>query len=207
MGICHIVCAAPNQPVLSLELAPGDLLIAADGGYAACRSAGLSPQVLVGDFDSLEGGRPAGFEGTCLELPCAKDDTDTLAALKLGLEDGFREFVLHNALGGDFGHSLANVKALAWLENRGAHGVLLGATQRVELVFPHQKRHFLNVKPGTRVSVFAFGGDAQGVCEGGMEWTLSDAQIASSDLYGVSNQALDDPWVSVSQGALLVVMG
>ena len=38
---------------------PGDLVIAADAGYRICRGEGIVPDLLLGDFDSME--PPAGF--------------------------------------------------------------------------------------------------------------------------------------------------
>ncbi len=61
---------------------PGDLVIAADAGYRICRGEGIVPDLLLGDFDSME--PPAGF-AQVRRLPVEKDDTDTLAALRAGL--------------------------------------------------------------------------------------------------------------------------
>ena len=64
---------------------PGDLVLAADAGYRACRQAGLVPDLLLGDFDSME---PPGGQASILQLPVEKDDTDTLAAVRTALEQG-----------------------------------------------------------------------------------------------------------------------
>ncbi|MFR6086844.1 MAG: hypothetical protein ACLUIX_06135 [Oscillospiraceae bacterium] len=66
-----------------LEEQPGaeDYVIAADGGYTACRRAGVEPQLLLGDFDSLA-------EVPALphveRVPVEKDDTDMMLAIKRG---------------------------------------------------------------------------------------------------------------------------
>ena len=69
-----------NDPQSVLHhLRPEDLLIAADGGLHHCHTLGLTPQVLIGDFDSLTEGDLASLEakGTrLLRYPPAKDYTD-----------------------------------------------------------------------------------------------------------------------------------
>ena len=62
---------------------PGDFVIAADAGYRICLKEGLRPDLLLGDFDSME---PPTDAVRVRRLPVEKDDTDTLAALKAGLE-------------------------------------------------------------------------------------------------------------------------
>ena len=53
-----------------------DLIIAADAGEQACRQAGLTPHLLLGDFDSMP--PPENPEVPLVRLPTEKDDTDTL---------------------------------------------------------------------------------------------------------------------------------
>ena len=60
---------------------PGDFVIAADAGYRVCLEESIQPDLLVGDFDSME--PPADF-ARVRRLPVEKDDTDTLAALRAG---------------------------------------------------------------------------------------------------------------------------
>ena len=209
---CHIVAAAPVRFEVP-QIAEGDLLIAADGGFAKCLEAGLEPNLVIGDFDSFEGALPQDLATPVIELPCAKDDTDLLAAIRIGLERGYRSFALHCALGGDLGHTAAVIRNLAWLREQGCEACAVGAGQLAIIVVPADGLVSLSqwageLPLGCRVSVFAFGGDAAGVVERGLAWELEDATLTASDSIGVSNEvASDHPAVAVGEGSLLVVIG
>ena len=69
-----------------------DFIVAADRGYAHCRSMGIKPQLLLGDFDSYEGS--INEDCPVLTYPVEKDDTDTMLAIKVALEKGFKELLL-----------------------------------------------------------------------------------------------------------------
>ena len=68
----------------------GDLVLAADAGYLACRQAGITPDLLLGDFDSMD--QPADFDHV-RRVPVEKDDTDTMLAVKTGLEQDRKSVV------------------------------------------------------------------------------------------------------------------
>ena len=101
---CTVVGAMEPGPMV---LAPG-LVIAADGGLAHLKAQGAAPDLTVGDFDSL-GYVP---DGNVIRHPPEKDDTDTMLALRLGLERGYDTFVLYGCLGGRMDHAYANFQAV-----------------------------------------------------------------------------------------------
>ena len=80
---CFIIGAGPFY---GLPVAPGpeDVVLAADGGYRHCQTAGITPDLLLGDFDSLESERPNDLPTHT--FPVEKDDTDTMLAIRYGLE-------------------------------------------------------------------------------------------------------------------------
>ena len=78
----------------------GDFLIAADAGYLLCRKIGLSPDLLIGDFDSMPEPPGAPDAPHVERVPVRKDDTDTMLALKAGLSRGCREFHIYGGAGG-----------------------------------------------------------------------------------------------------------
>lgn len=206
-GACHVVCAGPRggfEPVIGAR----DFVIAADAGYLACVDAGIAPDFVIGDFDSMA---VEEFEGAACEhvtLPTAKDDTDTVAALREGLRRGYRRFEVHCALGGDVGHELANIQTLLFLHGQGARGTLHGQGQEVRAVFPEDGEVTAATYRGERVSVFALAGDAHGVSEHGLRWELDDADLSAGFPLGVSNEALGErATFSVREGQLLVVLG
>ena len=105
----------------------GDFTIAADGGWLACRKTEVIPDLLLGDFDSLSA--QPDFPNI-LRVPVEKDDTDTMLAVKTGLERGETEFHIYGGMGGRTDHTIANLQGLLYLADHGARGWLYGDRER-----------------------------------------------------------------------------
>lgn len=199
MGKCIIFCAAefdtPAEPI-----GAEDLVIAADGGLRHTSRWNITPDVIIGDFDSL-GYKPEGAK----VYPVEKDDTDAMLAVRKGLELGCREFILYGSLDGPrLDHTVANFQTLQFLCDRGARGYLVGNTAMVTVVkngvlrFPAECR-------GT-VSVFCMGPDARGVTLRGLYYPLEKGTLTAGFPLGVSNHFTEECGeISVKDGSLLVL--
>lgn len=76
-------------PLDNIRINEGDTVIAADAGLRYLRAAGINPDSVIGDFDSL-GSVPEG--GKVTVLPAEKDVTDMYAAAEAGVAAGYTEF-------------------------------------------------------------------------------------------------------------------
>jgi len=198
--ICYIA-AAGETPCEPFSPAPGDLTIASDGGYSALTALGITPDLAVGDFDSL-GAPPEGVE--VMRHPKMKDDTDTMLAIQAGMDRGFDTFVIYGGLGGRLDHSLANIQALTHIAHRGGRGFLVGGGQNITVIADGDIR-FAGGHSGT-VSVFALGGEARGVDLTGLLYPLENAVIVPDRPLGVSNEFTGGAAsVAVCRGTLLVM--
>ena len=199
MNACTIFCAGEFTGLLQ-PIAPGGLVIAADGGLRHTLALDLTPDVILGDFDSL-GHIPAG----ALVYPVEKDDTDSMLAIKQGLSRGCDRFYLYGALDGQrVDHTMANFQALHYLCDRGAMGYLIGSRQIVcalqngTLELP---AHFKGY-----ISVFCLGSDAVGVTLRGLKYETENARLTAGFPLGVSNQFTGKrAEISVSDGTLLLI--
>ena len=199
MGKCIIFCAAGFDG-LAAPLAGEDFVIAADGGLVHTKLLGITPNEVLGDFDSL-GFAPEGAN----VFPVEKDDTDAMLAVRRGLALGYKEFVLYGSLDGPrLDHTVANFQTLQFLSDRGATGYLAGYTTLVTVVkdgglrFPAGKR-------GT-VSVFCLGADADGVTLEGLYYPLEKGTLTAGFPLGVSNHFTgEEASIFVEKGSLLVI--
>lgn len=200
LPLCIIVGAAPVR-LPALVKGEGDLLIAADGGLAACRAAGLAPELVVGDFDSL--GAPPQGENV-VRLAVEKDDTDTAHAAELAFARGYRRFLLFGGLGGRrMDHSFANFALAASLARRGARCWLMGDGVTVTAIHNDTLRFPAGLRGD--VSVFPFGGEARGVTERGLSYGLDGATLAGDCALGVSNAFTGEAAeITVAEGTLLI---
>lgn len=201
MNTCHIFCAGDFSGLVEPP-AEGDLILAADGGLRHTQALGLTPDRVLGDFDSL-GYTPAGPEVE--RFPVEKDDTDSMLGIKLGLARGYRRFLLYGAMDGPrLDHTVANFQALAYLTGQGAFGYLVGAVTLATVLAPGQLT-FAPQAEGT-VSVFCLGADASGVSLRGLQYPLDNATLTASFPLGVSNHFLGrEAQVSLAAGRLLIL--
>ncbi len=199
---CYIFGAGSFYGLVSRP-GPQDYVIAADGGWKACEKAGVEPQLLMGDFDSL--GDVPNFPHT-ERFPVEKDDTDMMLAIKHGLAQGHREFHIYGGLGGRRSdHSVANFQALAYLAHHGAKGWLYGDGERFTAIY-NSCMTFLAQSEGI-LSVFCWGRDAEGVSISGAHYTLEDGVLSADWPLGVSNHFCgEDVTVSVRSGCLLLCL-
>lgn len=199
--ICYVVGAMSLSLGLRPYPAPGDYVIAADRGYDSLMAYGVTPDLVVGDFDSL-GYAPK--HPNVVQLPKMKDDTDMVYALRKGLELGYRRFVLLGGVGGRLEHTLANLQALDWLTTQGAQGFLAGektvatALRGTSIKFPDTMSGFL--------SAFCNSGTATGVTIRGMKFDLDGDEMSGSFPVGVSNEFVGkESSVSVKEGSLILL--
>ena len=199
MGKCIIFCAADFE-ALAEPIRAEDYIIAADGGLRHTAKLGITPDEILGDFDSL-GYTPEGAN----VFPVEKDDTDAMLAIRRGLSLGYREFVLYGSLDGPrLDHTVANFQALQYLCDHGAFGILAGVRTMAAVV----KNGTLSFPAGCEgtVSVFCHGSDTRGVTLKGLYYPLGKGTLTAGFPLGVSNHFTGEPAeISAEDGSLLVL--
>ena len=200
--VCYIVGAGePSYPCVIPEREE-ILVIAADGGYPLAERLFGTPDLAVGDFDSL-GYLPAGVE--TVAHPREKDDTDMALATELAIARGAGELIILGALGGRLDHTAANLQLLASLAVRGVRTTLVGADGvGVTAIRGGECAAFSASAQGT-LSVLAFGGEASGVSLSGLAYPLENATLSPLRALGISNELIGKAAsVSLASGILLL---
>ena len=214
-GRCILMCAGEFHP-MKIEKRPGDFVIAVDGGLRYLRECGIEPDFLLGDFDSLGeeyAQTVAKYRGMgedhFLQLPVVKDDTDTMAAARLGIRRGYKDFLIYGAMGGRLDHTLANIQTMTWILRSGGQASMLDGNTRVTVIGPGVFRI-----PGDfegTVSLFALDRCLSGVTIRGMKYEIKNAAVPNDYPVGCSNETLPDSgskgaYYSIGEGTGLLVM-
>lgn len=198
---CIIMGASPQEDGVCIKTGDGDLIIAADGGYTRLKNMGVTPHVLIGDFDSLEG---VPQDTKVIPHPKEKDDTDMMLAIRYGLDKGYQTFRLYGGLGGRIDHMMANIQALTFLARGGARGTLIGQNVHATVICRGGIRFSSNERG--ILSVFALDNQVYGVTERGLQYPLTDAVLTNAFPVGVSNAFIgQESDISVRDGALLII--
>lgn len=180
----------------------GDLVLAADAGYRVCLRERIVPDLLIGDFDSMD--QPADFDRV-RRVPVEKDDTDTMLAVKTALDQGCNTVYIYGGTGGKrLDHTLANLQSLLYLRRRGARGYVYDD----DFLWTVIENETLTVERTVEwglLSVFCLGEPASGIDEEGVQYPLSGASLTAEFPLGISNHILEpQARITVRDGALLV---
>ena len=180
--------------VESVALAP--TLIAADGGANLCVSAGFFPEAVIGDLDSiLPGTRAALPDANFIEI--AEQDTTDFEKCMQRID---APFVLATGFAaGRLDHMLAVLSVMA--RDVGPPVILLADR---DILFAAPKEITLDVKAGTRVSLFPLA-EVKGASNG-LKWPIDRLQLHPMVMVGTSNEATGPVRLTFETPGCLVIM-
>lgn len=182
-NICMLVGSA-DYHVSRMPDRVATYIIALDGGYAHLTKRGITPDAVVGDFDSL--GYVPEFEGVTV-LPRVKDDTDSFWAAKHALWQGYRRFYLVGCAGGERPeHTVANISLMLYLSRHGASEVIMESERSVYRVVSAPCKVEFDGENGN-FSVFSLSDYTYGVSMRGFEYETDRITLCSDIPLGVSN--------------------
>lgn len=203
MKRCVIVGGADigNYEYIRDMLSAEDYIIFCDSGLRHMGQLQVKPSLIVGDFDSHENPQ---LDVETIVLPCEKDDTDTVYAVKEAVQRGFDTFLLIGVVGGRLDHTLGNVSILLYLDTIGKKGVIVDDYSEMEIV---SSTPALISDRYAFFSLLNITGCAKGVTIQHAKYPLEDAEITCEYQYGVSNEVLPGKTavVSVGEGKLLLI--
>ena len=203
MKRCVIVGGADinNYGFIREQLCDEDYVIFCDSGLKHLSYLHLKPSLIVGDFDSYKNPH---LDVETIVLPCEKDDTDTMFAIKEAIKRGFDDFLLIGVVGARLDHTLGNVSILLYLDSLKKKGCIIDDYSEIEIisdkpVFICDQYEFF--------SLLNITGCANGITITGAKYPLNDAEISCEYQYGISNEVLpgEKAIVSLRYGKLLLI--
>jgi thiamine pyrophosphokinase len=179
-----------------------DFILCADGGYDHAEAAGIKPDMLIGDLDSITVPNDPAIQ--TLIFPSEKDDTDTGICLQTALDKGFRDILIIGGLGGRLDHTMSNIQ------------LITGKCHLADCISIRDKSNSCTVITNGSitlpciknqyVSIFSMSEKSTGVTTSGLKYPLTDAVMVYGSTLGTSNEIIDDQaTISVKDGRLLVI--
>ncbi|MCI9447688.1 MAG: thiamine diphosphokinase [Lachnospiraceae bacterium] len=203
MKRCVIVGGADinNYEYIKSRLHNDDFVVFCDSGLKHLESLQVKPGLIVGDFDSHDNLR---LDVETIVLPCEKDDTDTVFAVKEAVKRGFDDFLLIGVVGARLDHTLGNVYILLYLDSLGKKGYIIDDYSEMEIV---SKEPAYIDDSYAYFSLLNISGTAKEITLENAKYPLDNAEITCEYQYGISNEVLQGKIakVSIKIGNLLLV--
>jgi thiamine pyrophosphokinase len=196
-----------SEPLIRAVAGRADLVVAADGGARYALAAGIVPDLVVGDMDSL--GEDLALEverrGASLERhPARKDMMDGHLAVLAAGERGVSSADFLCAAGEKPGAVFAVPHILLAAERIGMRSAVVADWGRMFVI--EGRPRVVAGSARDSVSIFPLSGPATGVTLEGMSYPLEEADLYPGDTLGFHNELIGtEARVSVERGALLVV--
>ncbi len=203
---CLLICGSPacDSDFIKTQYKNGDFVVCADKGYEFCKNADITPDLIIGDFDSCQIDLPNNVQ--TIKLNPIKDDTDTLSCIKKALEFGCNEFLILGALGGRVDHTYANFALLKFLEKKNISAEIKTENELVVMI-NNREYTALNVK-GKTFSVFPFGCEKCDITyKGKVMYPIKNYTMTADFPIGISNVFYDDTCsIEVQNGTAVLII-
>ena len=193
----------PNLEKARQLIRPDDFILCADGGARHALALGLTPNVIVGDMDSLPGNfRVPDFSGEFVLFPKDKNETDLELAINHALTLNPDQILILAALGGRMDQTLANI---ALLNNSSLVTHNLRITDGVEELFFCRDQVKVEGRSGDIISLIPWQGEVTGVFTENLRWHLHHETLYPDKTRGISNEMTADvATIQIKSGLLLI---
>lgn len=182
----------------SVKIMPYDKLICADKGYLYAKKLNLTPDVVLGDFDSL------GYTPKCAEVyPTDKNYSDTQLAVIKAISLGATEIDIYFSLGGRIDHELFNIDILKLCKDKGVFARILSENSYMTLI---SGKGSYPSKTGNFVSLVPFSSTAHITKSEGLKYPLDNLVVKKGETLTLSNVATDNSvYIDVLSGEVLYI--
>ncbi len=196
-----------NEINIRARLNSEDYVICTDGGYDIAYAQGIHPDLILGDFDSIQGELPENVE--IKRFKPEKDFTDLELAIKTAAESEFTELEIIGGIGGRLDHTVANLqlfyhyhtcfKSMLMLDGRNMCFVL-NSKKESTFVIPFVGDSYF--------SVFSLTPKTTGLSIKDAKYELTNHTLTNDFPLGVSNEFSDNKnaVISMDDGILLIVI-
>ncbi len=191
--------SVPSKALLNRHLADADVFICADGGANTAVKLGVTPDLIIGDLDSILPATVKKFSGVTARRVADQNSTDLEKALAWAHKNGYKVVRVLGATGGRLDHTVGNLSALVKFSRK------LSVTFHDgdgELSIVGSERSF-EVPVGTTVSLLPLT-LCEGVMTKGLKWELRYESLSLGQREGTSNLVVSTPvLVKLRRGDLL----
>lgn len=195
-----------------------DKVFAVDKGLEYAAQLGLSPDLIIGDFDTVNVNLLSAYEKQIMDgsldavlekYPVKKDATDTELALLDALKIGATEITMLAVTGSRLDHVLMNMNLLLQAEEAGISCYMVDETNRIQLLSDHARKETMLLKEkqhGRYLSIIPVTPLVEGLTITGVTYPLKNKQIKQGNTLTVSNCIVDEKaQIRLEKGSIWVI--
>lgn len=191
-----------RTPRLDAQVA-GARAIAADAGMNHAKTLGITPELWVGDFDSVTDEIAAEFAHIPQDrYPEEKNSTDGELAVAEALKRGATSLVLAGAFGGRADHAFLHVALAIRRAKEGLPVFVTSGDQEAYPLLPGSRD--FEFEDGTQFSILGFS-HLSGVSVMGAKWPLDGVEVPFGASLTLSNEVRGDLRISIGVGRALLL--
>lgn len=203
---CTILAGSPERDIdfIKNNIDRESYIICADSGYLNCKKLGITPDLIIGDFDSSD---YPDISTEIIKLDSEKAYTDTFHCVLEAVSRGYKNINIFNAIGNRLDHTYSNILCLNYCKVNNVDCCIMNRNNRLSLITNNKIIH----KCYKTFSLFAFLEECTGVKIDGAYYTAGFYDKDSLDFkldsqFGVSNFVCDNyATVSLEKGCLLLI--
>jgi len=193
-----------NYKDFNLNIKLDGHIIAADGGANFLYTQKITPDVIIGDLDSIKNSVLSHFDNANIfKYSSEKDESDTELAIRYCHENNYEDITIINATGADLSHSLSNIFVIEkYLNDSKFH-----LYNRNCIVHYVSKEIKINSNIDNKISLVPLSDSVFVTETSGLKYALNNENIYRAGSRGISNKAEDNEiFVKIKNGILLLIV-